>query len=171
MKKTFFVSALFLFSFAFASNYPGDYAIKSTCQTQGPVKVCRSLQTNYNLAVVDVSYTGSLASSPDVKMWIQASYQDGPVSTTVSPVAQVPTVSPAAQVKWAEFRVTGGCMVGILGGCTSYGSPEMADVLKWAQQMDGKLNALEIDIAFTDDNSWDNNGVDYGTYHFSFAGE
>jgi hypothetical protein len=47
----------------------------------------------------------------------------------------------------------------------------MRDLLLWAQQRNGALNLLSVDIAFTDGRVWDNNGRSFGAYHFAFPAE
>ncbi|MGZ3782336.1 MAG: hypothetical protein ACXVCY_16920 [Pseudobdellovibrionaceae bacterium] len=150
--------SLGLINSANASNYPADYSVGRTCLTQGPVTVCRSLQMAYTSAVLDVYYNGVMKNSPGLKAWIQVNYEDGSRNLTV-PFYNNPL----------KARVTAGCVVAALQGCSVMGNDDYRYLLEYAQQQNGTLNALDLDIAVTDKNgNWDNNGREFGTYHFEF---
>lgn len=145
-----------------ASNYPADYNIKNSCTGEGPVKVCRSLQMGYGLAALDIQYNGALRNAPGLSVWVRVNYNNGSREILV-PMA----VSSYGSVGVA--RITGGCLVGSLGGCAKPGTAEMRYLLEWAQQWGGTLNALSLDIAFVDGQGrWDNSGRAYGSYHVNF---
>jgi hypothetical protein len=149
------ISLFFASIMASASNYPGDMAIKKSCQENGPVKVCRAIQYP-GFAVLDIAYSGTLTLDKDLSAYVKVNYQDG------SKDILVPMHSNRA-------RITGGCLVGIAGGCQVYGTEAMRDVLVWAQQPnDMILNALDLEIAITNGQGiWDSNLSE--NYHFHFS--
>lgn len=164
IKIKFIVAAIamitsFNASLSMAKKHPPDYAIKKSCQNQGPVKVCRALQTWSNLAVLDIFYNGYLKNSQGLSIWIKVNYLDG--SRTLS----IPVILNSL----GSVRITGGCLVGRSKRCEILGSKKFKDLLVYAQRADGTLNALDLEIAFFDDyGSWDNNGSSHGSYHFYF---
>jgi hypothetical protein len=163
MKTLFALLILAIGVSAQASEYPADSNIKYSCQTQRAVRVCRSMQSMYGLAALDISYSGDLAGSPGVSAVVRVNYLDGVRQLTV-PLERAYRTSVA--------RITGGCLVGTLGGCAKRGTAEMRDLLVWAQQSGGKLNALDVEVSFVDQyGHWDNNGRPYGSYRFLFPEE
>lgn len=161
--KTFFCLLFGMSLLAQASEYPSDYSANSSCQTQDPVTVCRAVQIGPKLAVLDIYYSGRLRNSSKISAWIKINYADGNRQATF----QMTPYNPENQQ--FHFRVTGGCLVGTLGGCEQRGTEQMRDLLAWAQQYNGKLNALDLNLAFFNDNGiWDNNNNPGGNYHFYF---
>lgn len=142
------------------SGYPTDYSINSQCQTNGPVTVCRALQVGPRLAVLDITYAGGILDPMKVSAFVKANYRDG----ARQGIFQRLNVGP---FDIARIRVTGGCVVGQLGGCAQSGTAEMRNLLLWAQQWDGTLNALDLEIALVDAaGNWDSLfGTNY-KFHF-----
>ncbi len=140
------------------SEYPGDYSIGYSCQTNGPVEVCRALQGG-NLAVLDIRYKNGVLDARKVSAFVRVKYLYG------NREGVFPTLY--FQEPFAQVRVTGGCLVGMLGGCARSGTAEMRDILQWAQTSSGTLNALDLEVAFVDDHGiWDSRfGANYA-FHF-----
>ena len=132
------------------------------CAQNGPVRICRSLQVAYNLAVIDIEYDGFLvAKNSKISLWIQVNYLNGSKRLTLP-------LSMNFHSKWGA-RITGGCLVGQLGGCALGGTVEMRDFLIWAQQNNGILNQLDLNFAFVNEKGeWDNNNRAFGSYHITF---
>jgi len=166
LKKIFVLFLMmFISHYTFLSNaseYPADYSIKSQCAQNGPIRICRALQVAYNLAVVDIEYDGFLVSkSSKLFLWIQVNYLNGSKRLTLP-------LSMNFHSKWGA-RITGGCLVGQLGGCALSGTAEMRDFLLWAQQNNGILNQLDLNFAFVNEKGeWDNNNRAFGSYHVTF---
>ncbi|MGZ3744606.1 MAG: hypothetical protein ACXWRE_05725 [Pseudobdellovibrionaceae bacterium] len=145
-------------SAANAGYYPADYSVGSTCQTQGAVTVCRALQIAYGSAVLDIYYNGTIKNSPGLTAWVKVNYE------IESREMNIPFYN-----ELRRARVTAGCVVAAQQGCSIMGTPEAHHLLEYAQQRNGTLNALDLDVAITDEHgNWDNNGRKFGTYHFVF---
>lgn len=141
------------------SGYPGDYSMGYSCQKNGPVEVCRAIQTGGLLAVLDIRYSNGVLDAKKVSAFVRVKYLDG------NREGVFPTLF--YQQPFAQVRVTGGCMVGVMGGCARSGTAEMRDLLQWAQTYGGTLNALDLEVAFVDDRgNWDSRfGANYA-FHF-----
>jgi hypothetical protein len=162
MKKLLVLIVVLISSMAAASQYPADTAFKTSCQDNGPVKVCRGMQIGGDL-VVTVYYKGVLANAPQLGLLIQANYQDG---------ARQARFSMATQGNMKYVRVTNGCLVASPeAGCKVRGTPVMGYILFWGQR-GTFFNALSLDVAFFNpQGDWDNNGSYGNNYHFQFPGE
>ena len=145
---------------AFASQYPATYQISRSSQVDGPVVAARGMEIAYRQAVLDITYSGTLATHKGLKAWVQVHYNDSSPSDTFS-------VTPQAMGHFAELRITGGCLTSDdRGGCASEGTQRMRDLLVYAQN-GTTLNALSLEVAFVDgEGNWDNNGRK--NYHFKF---
>ena len=152
-----------LIASAFSSEYPGDYSTGQTCQTQGVVSVCRSIQPMYGAAVIEVNYWGSIQNNAGLTAWVKVNYQDGSPEGTFA-------MNHDRGPNSAFVRITAGCVTGgEEGQCSEQGTSEMANLLHWAQRQNMTLNALDLDVAFYDGSgNWDNDGSTYNNYHFSF---
>jgi hypothetical protein len=141
------------------SEYPYDYATLGECQQSGPVRLCRAYQMFYGLAVLDIDYAGQAVDRESMSAFVRVNYQDGPRQ------GAFPLRLPGAS---GQVRVTGGCLVGKLGGCEQQGTAAMRDLLQWAQRPDRGLNALDVEIAVVDGaGHWDSQ--DGANYRFHFA--
>lgn len=155
-------------SVSFSSNYPVDMTMKSECQNNGSVRLCRAVQYS-GYAVLDIYYDGFLIKEPGLKAYIQINYQE----ESRSGLFTMRAYNPAPYATPAFVRITAGCIVGEMGGCKENGTSEMRNLLFWAQQPTNYiLNELDLEIAFVSDSQsagWDNkNG--FGTnYKFHFS--
>ncbi len=162
MKATLFAFALVLMNSASASNYPVDYTMKWSQQTQGPVVVSRAIQSYYGAAILHVYYKGDLKENPGLMMWIRVNYGDG-AREAVFPVDHLNDHT------LHGVKITGGCLRAQGSNCIREGTPEMKHLLYWAQGYGMTLNELDIQVAFFDrDGAWDSNGHIGGNYHFRF---
>lgn len=154
------ISLNFLSVGAFASQYPATYQISRSNQTSGPVVVSRGMEIGYRQAVLDITYSGKLATHKGLKAWVQIHYNDSSPSATF-------LVTPQAMGHFAEVRITGGCLRSDeQGNCAELGTQQMRDLLIYAQN-GSTLNALDGEVAFVDvDGHWDNNSG--SNFHFKF---
>jgi hypothetical protein len=148
-----------------ASNYPADMEFNTSCQERGPVKVCRGMQGG-GYTSLHIYYKGALLKASGLKAYVQVNYLDG----IRSGLFNMDPLYPAPYDTQATVRITGGCLVGKLGGCVTSGTQEMRDLLFWAQNH-MILNALDLEVAFVSDSQelgWDNQGGFGINYKFSF---
>jgi hypothetical protein len=169
-----FVSVFAAFgSIAFASNYPIYSETKQSCQTQaagaqGQVQVCRGMKMHDGSASLTVTYDGMLFKEPGLKVYVQINYM-GHSRSELFPMTYMDYQHNSDR---AIAQITGGCIYGQNQTCKVWGTPEMKNLLFWAQQpYVFKLNQLNLEVAFVSDNQelgWDNNGEPNKNYHFSF---
>jgi hypothetical protein len=165
-KKLFLAVALTaLSSIAQASDFPVAYTTKESCQSQGPVEICRGYQPVYGQTVLDIYYTGNLLGAPGLSAWVRINYK------TDSPQMTFPmsTLTAYGRAMTNHVRITGGCLEARAGSCKVPGTPEMKDFLVWTQTEDGTLNELSLNIAFFDQHgNWDNHRTAGGSWFFKF---
>ncbi len=152
-KKSVLIISAFLPLLAQASNYPSNYGTvidSEYAQDGGPVKIVRSV--HYVGAIeLNVYYEGALKDAPNLTALVIVHYQDGDRQLRV----------PMKRVEFSNYSqatVTNGCLVGMPGGCAQDSSPEMKDLLFWANH-GMHLNALNVEVAFDAGNGqWDSRG-------------
>lgn len=168
MKNIIFCSVVlvsFFSSLVVASNYPSDMEIKSECQEKGAIRVCRGMQIS-GFAVLNIYYNGFLKNVESLRVYVKINYKDGSRAETF-PMIQIPSTTSDTH---SFVKITGGCLIGSMGGCKVTGTPEMKNLLLWAQQpYNYILNELSLELAFfADGYEWDNN-LGYGSnYRFHF---
>jgi hypothetical protein len=159
--KIFFslVSSILIFaSFSAASNYPSDMTMfTDPVKVVGPLSITRGMQYS-GYTVLEIYYNGYLKdiSSP-IYLTAVAHYQKGDVTHTFK-----------MQPRNGQFyvRLTKGCLIGKLGGCETWGTTEMQDLLYFADYYT-RLNALDIDFAISNEmGQWDSNLDANYQFHF-----
>ncbi len=143
------------------SEYPYDMATFVSCQSDGPVRLCRGSQISYALPVLDITYENGVLEPKKLSVFAKINYQNGARQATFA------KLDGRGPDDVAFFRLTGGCLVGKLGGCEQAGTAPMRDLLQWAGRSGGALNALDVALAFVDDaGTWDSHyGANY-RFHF-----
>ncbi len=153
---------------ASASEYPMDYETMQTCKHNGPVTVCRAMKTHDGSASLQVWYDGKLLNEPGLRAYVQVNYLEGSRSATFA----MGFIDQQHNTDTSLVQITGGCLRADAKSCQQWGSPEMKNLLFWAQQpYQFKLNKLDLEVAFVSENAekgWDNNGGYGNNYHFSF---
>ena len=159
MKKLFLniLALLVLSTSAFASEYPSDYPYWSDSKSYDFVQIKRDLQGSGAVAL-NILYQGALSKSQNLSAVVRITYLDGVREATF----------PMSRYGDAFYvRVTNGCLVGSLGGCATPGTDAMKYLLQWAGRMPMTLNALNVELAFVNENgTWDSRNRANYPFHF-----
>lgn len=142
------------------SEYPSTYEIDSVCSTQDSIQVCRGVQGSGAIAI-HVVYSGPLATAAKPMMFIKMLYQDGPRQGLFRMEKRFTNTASV------EGMISNGCLVGELGGCAEGATDEMKDLLYWAGRIPLMANAIDLEVAITDNlGNWDSKGGANYRFHF-----
>ncbi len=172
---------------AVGSNYPPNYVVERTCQTNGPVEVCALNRQYSNYPRVTVRYDGYLLASQwgRISAYVRVNGRDGIFRMTNANYNESVVVGdPAVRLCWATGP--GGAPSGDppnggqYGWCTHTAGQLGAlvweadalpaadqNVLFYTRNANGQANAWDVSVSFTsDDGRWDSR---YGqNYNFRF---
>ncbi len=138
----------------FATPFPADGLIKFDTPSSGNfdgVKIIRGMQQSGAIAI-EIEYRGKLSRGMPLAAYVRVHYLDGDRDGYFPMTYYQDSMG---QAYWT-VRLTNGCLVrGPMGGCDEFGSAKMKHVLFWATAP-GRLNALNIEVAFVDaKDHWD----------------
>lgn len=161
MTKHFFASICSFFIFSsvgYTSNYPSDMTMyQDPVKAVGPLSITRGMQYS-GYVVLEINYNGYLKNiASPIFLTAIAHYQNGDV---------VRTFKLAPRNGQFHVRLTKGCLVGKLGGCETWSTPDMQALLYFADYF-SHLNALDIDFAVSNQlGQWDSNFGENYQFHF-----